>query len=137
MEVGAVVPEAFDALARRRVELPAPAVSVARRELAHLTRPAKQAHGSALSEADIDRFPEVIANPQAVLYEPEDRGLLFVFEPATPPIAGRASGSCESMPACKNNAPQMHSGDDPTAPTPSGARATSGWKTCAMRTTFY
>ena len=37
-----------------------------------------------LSEANIDRLPEVIANPQAVLYEPEGNGLLFVFEPADP-----------------------------------------------------
>ena len=90
MEVGAVTPEALDALVRHGVELPTGAVSVARRELAHLARPAKQSRGSALSEADIDRLPEVIANPQAVLYEPEDRGLLFVFEPADP--ANRRKG---------------------------------------------
>ena len=63
---------------------------MARRELAHLARPAKQARGYALSEADIDRLPEVIANPQAVLYEPEDRGLLFIFEPTDP--AARRKG---------------------------------------------
>ena len=60
------------------------AISVARRELDHLTRPDKQARGQALTEADVDRLPEILAAPQATLYEPAADGLLFVFESDDP-----------------------------------------------------
>ena len=38
----------------------------------------------ALSDADVDRLSDILAHPAAVLWEPGDQGLLFVFEPAEP-----------------------------------------------------
>ena len=87
MEVGAVPPDALDALRRRGVEPATAAISVARRELTHLQRGPKEARGQALSDADMDRLPEILAEPEAVLLEElpgGNRGLLFVFEPADP-----------------------------------------------------
>ena len=47
-------------------------------------RAPKEARGQALSDSDVDHLPEILAEPQAVLWEGESRGLLFVFEPADP-----------------------------------------------------
>ena len=47
-------------------------------------RAPKEERGQALSDADVDRLPEILAEPEAVLREGEGRGLLFVFEPADP-----------------------------------------------------
>ena len=45
-------------------------------------RAPKEARGQALSDADVDRLPEILAEPEAVLREGEGQGLLFVFDPA-------------------------------------------------------
>ena len=84
MVVGAIPPDALDALRGRGIEPATAAISVARRESAHLRRPPKETRGQALSEADVDRLPEILAAPEAVLWEPGDQGLLFVFEAADP-----------------------------------------------------
>ena len=85
--VGALPPAVLRALAAQGVTPASAAVSIARRELAHLTRAPKRRRGQALTEADIDRLPEVLAAPEATLYEPPRtpgaRGtLLMVFTPA-------------------------------------------------------
>ena len=82
--MGAVPPETLDALRRRGVEPATATISVTRGTLAHLQRPPKEARGQALAEADVDRLPEILAAPEAVLWEEEGRGLLFVFEPVDP-----------------------------------------------------
>ena len=45
--------------------------------LGHLTR------ATALTNADLDRLPEIMAEPRAVLFETQKRGstLLYVFDP--------------------------------------------------------
>ena len=87
MVVGALPPAALRALAAQGVTPASAAVSIARRDLAHLTRRPKVERGQALAEADVDRLPEVLAAPEATLYEPPRtpgaRGtLLMVFTPA-------------------------------------------------------
>lgn len=59
-----------------------------RRALGHTTRPAKRARGQALTDADLDRIPEILAEPRGVLFEagpPDDATtgptLLYVFAP--------------------------------------------------------
>ncbi len=46
----------------------------------HLLRPSKSA--ARLTDADLTRFPEIIAAPKAVLYDAKDPALLYVFVPA-------------------------------------------------------
>ena len=51
--------------------------------LGHTTRPAKRARGQALTDADLDRIPEILAEPRAVLFDDatKDSALLYVFDP--------------------------------------------------------
>ena len=66
------------------VEVVTAAVTVTRRELSHATRADKVSRGAALDDADIDRLPAIVAQPDAVLYDTERPGeLLYVFEPVT------------------------------------------------------
>ena len=87
MVVGALPPAALRALAAQGVTPASAAVSVTRGALGHLGRGSKVRRGQALAEADVDRLPEVLAAPEATLYEPPRapgaRGtLVMVFTPA-------------------------------------------------------
>ena len=87
MVVGALPPAALRALAAQGVTPASAAVSVTRGALGHLGRRPKARRGQALADADVDRLPEVLAAPEATLYEPprtpRARGtLLMVFTPA-------------------------------------------------------
>ena len=84
MVVGAIPPDTLRALRGQGVTSATATISIARRELQHLTRPDKQTRGQALTEADVDRLPETLAVPQAMFYEPGADGVLFVFAPADP-----------------------------------------------------
>ncbi len=55
------------------------AITLEDRELNHMLRASKAARGAALSEADVLRLPELLAAPQAVLWDLEDPALLYVF----------------------------------------------------------
>ena len=48
-----------------------------------MTRDAKRARAAALADDDLDRLPEIIARPKAVLFEEARKGptLLYVFDP--------------------------------------------------------
>ncbi len=98
LEVGALSPTVIDALRiRRNVNVSSATVTVTRRELEHLLRASKQRRGTALDEADLDRLPEIIAQPQAVLYDTQPKGkdvshmLLYVFAPADDARKGKVA----------------------------------------------
>ena len=81
--VGVLFPSVIHALkSERGIDVQDARVTLARRELAHLSRPDKALRGQALAEADLDRFPEIVAKPRAVLFDTEDPALLYVFDPA-------------------------------------------------------
>ena len=81
--IGALSPGVVAALAERGDPPASAAVTVDRRDARHMTRPARQARGQALDDADLDRIPEILANPRAVLFEAGEKGpvLLYVFDP--------------------------------------------------------
>ena len=58
-------------------------MTIDRRALGHMTRDAKRARATALADDDLDRLPEIIARPKAVLFEEARKGptLLYVFDP--------------------------------------------------------
>jgi SPP1 gp7 family putative phage head morphogenesis protein len=53
-------------------------VTLSDKEIVHILRDAKSAP---IAEADLRRFPELIARPDAVLYDHEEPALLYVFKP--------------------------------------------------------
>ena len=57
-------------------------ITAARRDIAHALRDRKAARGQAVSSADIDRLPEVLARPRAVLLDAAGAApvLLYVFD---------------------------------------------------------
>ena len=81
MPIGALSPTVLAGL-RRLARAPSTAlVTVSRRDAAHAVRDTK-APGQLVAEADIDRLPEILAQPRAVLLE-TNRGnpmLLYVFD---------------------------------------------------------
>ena len=81
MPIGELSPAVLDGL-RRRGRAPSTAlVTVSRRDAAHAVRDTK-APGQLVAAADIDRLPEIVARPRAVLFETQ-RGnpmLLYVFD---------------------------------------------------------
>ena len=86
-EIGVVSTTVIDALRYHRDIIPQTAlVTLSRSELAHLQRPSKQQRGAALNESDLDRLPEIINQPQAVLYDTKPKGkntshvLLYIFD---------------------------------------------------------
>ena len=81
-DVGVLPVEVIRALRQRPtpIEVSASLVTITQAQLNHLRRDSKQASGAALSEADIDRLPDIIAEPEAVLWDNEEQpGLLFAF----------------------------------------------------------
>ena len=66
--------------AEKGIEVDNAAITVSRRELSHAARADKARRGAALGEDDLDRLPEAVARPEAVLYDSEGGGeLLYVF----------------------------------------------------------
>ena len=78
--VGALSPGVVAALAERGDPPATAAMTVDRRAL-----------GQALDDADLDRIPEILANPRAVLFEAPKEGptLLYVFDPDAAPRTPR------------------------------------------------
>ena len=81
--LGALSPQAVEALGKRGDTPGTATVTIDRRALGHMTRDAKRARASALADDDLDRLPEIIARPKAVLFEEARKGptLLYVFDP--------------------------------------------------------
>ena len=80
-DVGVLPVEVIRALRQRPtpVEVSASLVTITQAQLNHLRRDTKRMRGAALSAEDIDRLPDIIAEPQAVLWDKEKSNLLFVF----------------------------------------------------------
>ena len=81
-DVGVLPVEVIRALRQRPnpIEVSASLVTITQQALGHLRRDTKRMRGAALSEADIKRLPDIIAAPQAVLWDNEEQpGLLFAF----------------------------------------------------------
>ena len=79
--VGAISERTCEALAGLRHEPRTLATTVSRRDIGHALRDSKQKRGRAISEAEMDRLPEILAAPDAVLFELH-RGkptLIYVF----------------------------------------------------------
>ena len=63
-------------------------VTIRRKQALHATRRFKDEKGAKLNDADFDRLPEILNNPEAVLLDTEGKGrnkgqtLLYVFSPA-------------------------------------------------------
>lgn len=64
-------------------------VAITAQQLRHLTRDAKAADGVALSLADIQRLPEIVDRPEAVLRDRATGDLLLVFTAAEDPRSGK------------------------------------------------
>ena len=81
--LGALSPQVVEALAERGDTPGTATVTIDRRALGHMTRDAKRARAAALADDDLDRLPEIIARPKAVLFEEARKGptLLYVFDP--------------------------------------------------------
>ena len=58
-----------------------------------MERESKRLRDRALDGVDMDRLPEVLANPEAVLLDTEGKGrtLLFAFSPAARDAAGKVA----------------------------------------------
>ena len=82
LEVGALSPMTLAALTERGAPPATVAVTVDRRALGHMTRDVKRDRGQALDDADLDRLPEILAEPRAVLLDTEGKSpvLLYVFD---------------------------------------------------------
>ncbi len=89
--LGAIPPATVQALAAlpTPVALQTALVTITRRELAHGDRDTKRQRGAALVDTDLDRLPEIIAQPKATLWDTKDPALLFVFEPTSETEAGK------------------------------------------------
>ena len=82
-DVGVLPVEVIRALRQRPnpIEVSASLVTITQQALGHLLRDRKRMRGAALSEADIKRLPDIIAEPEAVLWDTEKQpGLLFTFK---------------------------------------------------------
>ncbi len=58
-------------------------ITLSRSRLRHAARPSKARRGAALDAADLDRVPQILARPDAVLYDPVDDALAFIAPAST------------------------------------------------------
>ena len=83
MLIGALSPSVVETLRKTHgIQVESAAVTVARREAHHLGRDAKTTRGAALTDADLDRLPSIMAAPEAVLFDTQTGdSLIYVFTP--------------------------------------------------------
>ncbi len=80
-ELGTLLPGILDYLKRKhRMKVENVAVVTTREVQRHIAN--KHSCAAKLTESDLDRLPEIIAAPKAVLYDTKDPALLYVFDPA-------------------------------------------------------
>ncbi len=82
LEVGALKPGIITTMNKTNTTITSAAITITRSDLAHLIRDSKKRRSQALDEDDLDRLPEGLAHPEAVLLDTEDQALLYVFTPA-------------------------------------------------------
>ena len=89
--IGAFTPAVTRQIRGRGHAVESAAITATRRRIAHADRDRAHDWGKALGEADLDRLPEIVAHPRAVLYDRNDPGtILMVFDPVDEAAAGRA-----------------------------------------------
>lgn len=80
--VGALSPETVEWLARDGRAPDSAAVAITARDLGHVMDTAKAADGKGIAAADMLRLVDLVAQPQAVLFEPATGAVLLVFTPS-------------------------------------------------------
>jgi SPP1 gp7 family putative phage head morphogenesis protein len=79
---GALDQVVLDALASREIVPDSGAITISDRVVQHMLRDAKAASGRALAVADIRELPQILAEPEAILWDKSKKNLLYVFSPA-------------------------------------------------------
>lgn len=87
--LGALSPATVERLAAMDKAPASAGVVVTAQQLGHMTRAYKQGEGVALDMADLQRLPEVVDRPDAVLIERATGVVLLIFTPATDPRRGK------------------------------------------------
>jgi hypothetical protein len=82
--LGAIQADVLAALAARSIQPLTAALLLRDKELLHMARDAKAAAGKGISRADLLALPDILARPEAVLLDRQDRALVYVFTPADP-----------------------------------------------------
>jgi SPP1 gp7 family putative phage head morphogenesis protein len=77
--IGALTPEVLQTLGDLDVLPTSVALTLRDQELLHLARDTKTARGASLPISDILNLPELLANPQAILYDQQDPALVYVL----------------------------------------------------------
>jgi len=72
----------LDFLADADIEPMSGAVTIDDRTVMHMLRDAKVSRGAALSVADLQRLPDILGEPQQILFDAADPALVYVFAPA-------------------------------------------------------
>lgn len=78
--VGAIDQKTLQALARAGIEPQSGAITVSQSAIGHALRDVKSQSGSAIALADLQRMPDLIARPSAVLLDRRDGSLIYVFD---------------------------------------------------------
>ena len=83
MLIGVLSTHVMEALRDKHgIQVESAGVTVARREAHHLGRDAKRTRGAALTDADLDRLPDILAAPEAVLFDTQTGdSMIYVFTP--------------------------------------------------------
>lgn len=80
--VGALSPVLVKRLTERGHAPSTAAITVLDKDIAHLGRDSKKAGNRALALEDIERLPEIIGKPQAVLWDKTNPALIYAYDPA-------------------------------------------------------
>lgn len=78
--VGALSRDVLDFLEERGIRPESGAVTIGDKDITHAFREAKRGRGETLSLQELARLPDVLAAPQAVMWDKRSPGLLYLFE---------------------------------------------------------
>ena len=81
-------------------------LSITRSRIRRAVRDAKEGRGQALSEADLDRLPDIVSRPHAVLLDKDSGALVYVCtypdgEDRFPPQLPHQAGEDQQLPECR------------------------------------
>ena len=84
VRVGCISPAVMSALRDRNIRPEVSAILVSKQEMGHIRN--KHRLDAMLNDADMERLPDILAKPKAVLLDTQQGGnsLLYVFDPAEP-----------------------------------------------------
>lgn len=78
--IGALTQDILDFLADRGIDPKSGAITVTDRVVLHMLRDAKAARGAALSADRIGQLPDLVGDPDQILYDGQDPALIYVFD---------------------------------------------------------